>query len=338
MIAHVTHRRPPRRRRPPNGGCRGASRSRRLTHREHLPGECDEVTDGVTETGAEVTAEDVRDDEATRPGDATPPTGRVPEAAPPGTTAAGLPQRSPRGGDGARTVEHIVEDLMVRLAAAEHARDTAERRADALAATLEEARSRPAETFGMRADKVLRMAEHEAAMRRRGAEVEAAQLVDAARDEAARMVDEARAEVDRLRAAGAAARRDSELVADTAASMHAHVSGLRSSVRDEIARLHAMPGAELGRLDAPARASRGADQGERVRRPVGGPAHALRTGETAGPDEVPDAVAADAVADRDEAAALPAVVLPEQRDAEPSPAAAPASSAAGSEGSAQRTS
>lgn len=290
------------------------------------------MTDGVTETGAEVTAEDVRDDEATRPGDATPPTGRVPDAARPGTTAAGLPQRSPRGGDGARTVEHIVEDLMVRLAAAEHARDTAERRADALAATLEEIRSRPAETFGMRADKVLRMAEHEAAMRRRTAEIEAAQLVDAARDEAARMVDDARAEVDRLRAAGAAARRDSELVADTAASMHAHVSGLRSSVRDEIARLHAMLGAELGRLDTPARTPRGA---ERVRRPVGGPAHALRTGETAGPDEAP---AADGVADRDEEAALPAVVLPEQRDAEPSPAAAGVPSTADSEGSAQQTS
>lgn len=293
------------------------------------------MTDGVTETGAEVTAEDVRDDEATRPGDATPPTGRVPDAARPGTTAAGLPQRSPRGGDGARTVEHIVEDLMVRLAAAEHARDTAERRADALAATLEEIRSRPAETFGMRADKVLRMAEHEAAMRRRTAEIEAAQLVDAARDEAARMVDDARAEVDRLRAAGAAARRDSELVADTAASMHAHVSGLRSSVRDEIARLHAMLGAELGRLDTPARTPRGADRAERVRRPAVSPAHALRTGETAGPDEAPGA---GAVADRDEEAALPAVVLPEQRDAEPSPAAAGVSSTADSEGSAQQTS
>lgn len=229
------------------------------------------MTDGVTETGAEVTAEDVRDDEATRPGDATPPTGRVPDAARPGTTAAGLPQRSPRGGDGARTVEHIVEDLMVRLAAAEHARDTAERRADALAATLEEIRSRPAETFGMRADKVLRMAEHEAAMRRRTAEIEAAQLVDAARDEAARMVDDARAEVDRLRAAGAAARRDSELVADTAASMHAHVSGLRSSVRDEIARLHAMLGAELGRLDTPARTPPGRRPGRAGPAPGGRP-------------------------------------------------------------------
>ncbi|WP_226355523.1 hypothetical protein [Pseudonocardia sp. ICBG601] len=299
------------------------------------------MTDGVTDTGAEVTAEDVRDDETTRSGDAVLPAGPVPEAVLPATTAAGLPQRAPRGGDGARSVEHTVEDLVGRLAAAEHARDAAERRAEALAAALEDARSRPAETFGMRADKVLRMAEHEAAMRRRTAETEAAQLVDAARDEAARIVDDARAEVDRLRAAGVAARRDSELVADTAAAMHAHVSALRSSVREEIARLHGMLGSELGRLDAPARAARGADQGERVRRPVGGPAHALRTGEAPGVDGAPVADAA-VVEDHDEEAVdLPAVVLPEQREPEPEPPAdaAPATgTAAGTEGSGQRTS
>lgn len=296
------------------------------------------MTDGVTDTGAEVTAEDVRDDETTRSGDAV-PAGSVPEAVLPPTTAAGLPQRAPRGGDGARSVEHTVEDLVGRLAAAEHARDAAERRAESLAAALEDARSRPAETFGMRADKVLRMAEHEAAMRRRTAETDAAQLVDAAREEAARIVDDARAEVDRLRAAGVAARRDSELVADTAASMHAHVSALRSSVREEIARLHEMLGSELGRLDAPARAARGADQGERVRRPVGGPAHALRTGDVPGADGAP--VADDAaVRDHDEeAVGLPTVVLPEQREPEPPADAAPATGpAAGTEGSGQRTS
>lgn len=300
------------------------------------------MTDGVTDTGAEVTAEDVRDDETTRSGDAVPPAGPVPDAVLPPTTAAGLPQRAPRGGDGARSVEHTVEDLVGRLAAAEHARDAAERRAEALAAALEDARSRPAETFGMRADKVLRMAEHEAAMRRRTAETEAAQLVDAARDEAARIVGDARAEVDRLRAAGVAARRDSELVADTAASMHAHVSALRSSVREEIARLHGMLGSELGRLDAPTRAAHGADQGERVRRPVGGPAHALRTGEAPGPGEL-TADDAAAVVDHEEAVDLPAVVLPEQREPEPPAEAAPATGTAATatataEGSGQRTS
>lgn len=300
------------------------------------------MTDGVTDTGAEVTAEDVRDDETTRSGGAVPPAGPAPEAVLPPTTAAGLPQRAPRGGDGARSVEHTVEDLVGRLAAAEHARDAAERRAEALAAALDDARTRPAETFGMRADKVLRMAEHEAAMRRRTAETEAAQLVDAAHEEAARIVDGARAEVDRLRAAGVAARRDSELVADTAASMHAHVSALRSSVREEIARLHEMLGSELGRLDAPARA----DQGERVRRPVGGPAHALRTGAAPGAGGVTTDAAADttaAVVDHDEEAVdPPVVVLPEQREPEPRTGAAPATGSTATdtatEDSGQRTS
>ncbi|GAA4962383.1 hypothetical protein WHI96_16705 [Pseudonocardia tropica] len=296
------------------------------------------MTDGVTDAGAEVTAEDVRDDETTRSGNAVPPAGPVPEAAVPPTTAAGLPQRAPRGGDGARSVEHTVEDLVGRLAAAEHGRDAAERRAEALAAALADARSRPAETFGMRADKVLRMAEHEAAMRRRTAETEAAQLVEAARDEAARIVDDARAEVDRLRAAGVAARRDGELVADTAASMHSHVSALRSSVREEIARLHEILGSELGRLDAPARAARGADQGERVRRPVGGPAHALRTGEAPGADGAPTVDAAAVEDHDDEAVDLPAVVLPEQREPEPPADAAPATGTAATTEGEQRTS
>ncbi|WP_224389667.1 hypothetical protein [Pseudonocardia sp. ICBG1293] len=291
------------------------------------------MTDGVTDTGAEVTAEDVRDDETTRSGGTPPGSGPVPGTAAAGTTAAGLPLRTPRGGDGARSVEHTVEDLLGRLAAAEHARDAAERRAEALAAALEEARSRPAETFGMRADKVLRMAEHEAAMRRRAAE--AAQLVEAARDEAVRLVDGARAEVDRVHAAGAAARRDSDLVADTAASMHAHVSAVRSSVRAEIARLHELLGSELGRLDAPARPVRGTDPGERVRRPADGPAHALRTGDAPASDELP---AGDADPHVDGAAPLPVVVLPEQREPEQPAGTTPGAPADAAEGSGRRRS
>lgn len=195
-----------------------------------------------------------------------------------------------------------VAELRTRLAAAERDRDAAEdalaeahRRADALSAALEDARARPPETFGMRADKVLRMAEHDAAQRRRAAEAEAAELVEQARADAERITAEARstaegatagaqAEVDRLRAAGAAARRDGELVADTAASMHAHVSELRGSVRDELARLHALLGSEIGRLDGPARA----------------PAHALHD-RPAEPLPDPDGGRA------------PAIVLPEQR-------------------------
>ncbi len=99
-----------------------------------------------------------------------------------------------------------------------------------------------------------------------------------------------------------------------------------------------MLGSELGRLDAPTRAAHGADQGERVRRPVGGPAHALRTGEAPGPGEL-TADDAAAVVDHEEAVDLPAVVLPEQREPEPPADAAPATgTAATAEGSGQRTS
>lgn len=284
------------------------------------------MTDGVTEAGADMTAEDVRDDETTRTGDGVP--------AP--RTSSGLPQRAPRGGDGARSAgDATVEDLLGRLAAAERARDAAEQRADALAAALDDARSRPAETFGMRADKVLRMAEHEAAQRRRAAEADAAGVLDAARAEADRIVADARGEVDRLRAAGVTARRDSELVADTAASMHAHVSALRGSVREEIARRHALLGTELGRLDAPVartraprpedpRAPRPDADTDRVPRPAAGPAHALR-GDGAAPRE--DARPAGTGPDGTDTgpAPLPVVSLPEQRDTEPDPdGAAPA--------------
>lgn len=200
-----------------------------------------------------------------------------------------------------------VEELLTRLATAEQAREIAEhaleetrRHADALAAALEDARAHPPETFGMRADKVLRMAEHDAAQRRRAAEAEAEALVERARGDAERITAEARteaagitagaqADVHRLRAAGAEARRDSELVADTAASMHAHVSDLRSTVRDEVARLHALLGAELGRLDGPARVLRRAGAGHVVGSPgtgaearwAGSPAEIPATGTTA---------------------------------------------------------
>lgn len=235
------------------------------------------TVDDVGEYGGR--PEDVRDDEATRAGE---------------TAVAELPQRvppPPRGGDGARAgagalgggnrtdETAVVEELLTRLAAAERAREEAEaardeatRRADALAAALEDSRARPVETFGMRADKVLRMADHEAAQRRRAAEDEAQELRARTRAEASRITAEARAdaqrivadaaaEVDRQSAAGAAARRDGELLADTAASMHSHVAGLRSSVRDEIARLHTLLGTELNRLDGPARMVSGRNRG-----------------------------------------------------------------------------
>ncbi|OLL76156.1 TolA protein [Pseudonocardia sp. Ae168_Ps1] len=287
-------------------------------------------------------AEDVRDDETTRAGD----------------TAPDLPRRSPspsRGGDGARAEvtggEQAPEDPGTRLADAERARvraeaarDEAVRRADALAAALDEARARPAETFGIRADKVLRMADHEAAQRRRAAEqeagelrrqalAEAARITAAAHAEAERTTAAARAEAERLavdaageherqRAAGVAARRNSELVADTAASMHAHVSELRSSVRDEIARLHSLLGAELGRLDGPARPSPGRSRDTDpppavppARAPGGGGAHTLREPAPAEPATAEPAISEPATGD------LPAVSLPEQRAADSAPVA-----------------
>ncbi|MFP5070078.1 hypothetical protein ACLFMI_10475 [Pseudonocardia nantongensis] len=227
--------------------------------------------------------EDLRDDESTRADTADP----VP--APRGPARGDGPVH-PGGPAHPGDATPGFEELLARLAAAERAREVAEHaleearhRADALAAALDDARAHPPETFGMRADKVLRMAEHDAAQRRRAAEAEAEALVERARSDAERITSEARteaagitavaqADVDRLRAAGDEARRDSELVADTAASMHAHVSDLRGTVRDEVARLHALLGAELGRLDGPARVLRRAGAGHVVGSPGTGAA------------------------------------------------------------------
>ncbi|SFN06941.1 FoF1-type ATP synthase, membrane subunit b or b' [Pseudonocardia ammonioxydans] len=299
--------------------------------------------------------EDVRDDETTRAA---------------GTTAAGLPRRTPsvphdgfRGGPAADTPRAdsrvvdtssidttIVEELLTRLANTERAREQAEaardeavQRADALAAALEDARAQPAETFGMRADKVLRMADHDAAQRRRTAEREAEELREQARADAEWITTEARsqasritaeaqtraqrvtadaaAEVDRLNAAGVAARRDGELVADTAASMHAHVSGLRSSVRDEVARLHALLGAELHRLDRPAPLTGEGGEAGRVADGLVGdtgplPAVAARPQPAPPAPDDPVPAAEEPSGAGPDTGDLPAVSLPEQRAAD----------------------
>ncbi|WP_156819621.1 hypothetical protein [Pseudonocardia sp. HH130630-07] len=243
--------------------------------------------------------EDVRDDELTRSGD---------PGWDPGTAA---------GADAAPEPDAVdVPALRARLAAAEQARDEALRRTDALTEALADVRSRPVETFGMRADKIVRMAQHEADQRRRAVEQEAAEVHARAHAEAARITADAVADAERIRAEaradaeraaadaareveqvrsmGTVARRESERVADTAASMHAHVADLRRGVREEVARLHALLGAELGRLDRPAR-------------PPGGGAHQLRE---PGGRPVP--------------AELPPVTLPEQRAAGPRPSPGPA--------------
>ncbi len=157
-------------------------------------------------------------------------------------------------------VDTAVRELQWRLEMAERAQYEAEARVASLTVSLEAASASTPDTFGMRADKVLRMAEHDAAQRRDRAVYDADRIIDAAHDEAERLVEAARAEADQVRtdavasvaqahADAAAARRDTDLCADAAAAMHEHVLGLRGAVRGELARLHAAVGAELHALD-----------------------------------------------------------------------------------------
>ncbi|MDN5916763.1 MAG: DivIVA domain-containing protein [Pseudonocardia sp.] len=157
-------------------------------------------------------------------------------------------------------VATVVRELQWRLEMAERGQHEAQERAASLTAALDAASSTAPDTFGMRAEKVLRMAEHDAAQRRERAEADAGRIVDVAHDEAERLIAAARVEAERTRADAdaavarvhddaAAARRDTDLCADTAAAMHEHVLGLRSAVRGEVARLHAAMGAELRALD-----------------------------------------------------------------------------------------
>lgn len=169
-------------------------------------------------------------------------------------------------------VDVWAEEVRHRIEALEAERDEARRLAGSLQGSLDEMRAREAapDTFGARADRILRMAEHDAHLRRERAEAESAQIRELAHAEAERTVAQARAEAARVRtdaervrdeaertaararAELADARRDADLRVDTAASMNEHVQSLRSAVRGEIARLHAALGAELRVLDAPA--------------------------------------------------------------------------------------
>lgn len=161
-------------------------------------------------------------------------------------------------------VDTTVRELRWQLEVAERGRREAEERAATLSASLESARAGAPDSFGMRAEKIIRMAEHDAGRRREEAETEAARIVAAAQGEAEaeaeRIVAEAHeaaekarseavAAVARVHADADTARRETDQCADTAAAMHEHVLGLRSAVRDEIARLHAAMAAELRTLD-----------------------------------------------------------------------------------------
>jgi cell division septum initiation protein DivIVA len=86
-------------------------------------------------------------------------------------------------------VDGHLRDLGARLSAADRARDAAERRVRAIEEELRALRSnselpRSADSFGLRAEKILRMAEHEAADVRSRAAQEATAVVEQARAEA----------------------------------------------------------------------------------------------------------------------------------------------------------
>ncbi|WP_130288963.1 DivIVA domain-containing protein [Pseudonocardia sediminis] len=228
-------------------------------------------------------------------------------------------------------VDTAVRELQWRLEMAERSQQEAEERVAALTASLEAARATTPDTFGMRAEKILRMAEHDAAQRRERAVYDADRIIDAAHDEAERLIAAARAEGERARtdavaavaqvhADAAAARRETDLCADTAAAMHEHVVGLRGAVRGELARLHAAMGAELRILDemvatppapAPAATTTPAPEPATGRDPATRPSPAptapvaVTPRTTATTEDIPAAGTAPS--------ATPTVALPEQR-------------------------
>ncbi|MCE0765633.1 hypothetical protein LWC35_22395 [Pseudonocardia kujensis] len=162
-------------------------------------------------------------------------------------------------------VDALVRELERRAQAAENARRMAEQHAAGLAEELRTLRAgTPAEglptvpqSFGFRAEKVLRLAEREASDIRAAAERDAAEIRAAATREAADLMERAHTAAGRARAdadaewAAVAAER-----ADLAARVAEHaerleeLAGLRTALRTELARLHAALGAELRGLDA----------------------------------------------------------------------------------------
>lgn len=162
-------------------------------------------------------------------------------------------------------VDALVRELERRARAAENARRMAEQHAAGLAEELRALRAgTPAEglptvpqSFGFRAEKVLRLAEREASDIRAAAERDAAEIRAAATREATDLME-------RAHAAAGQARADAEAEwaavvterADLAAQVAEHVermeelAGLRAALRNELARVHAALGAELRGLDA----------------------------------------------------------------------------------------
>ena len=132
-----------------------------------------------------------------------------------------------KGGYRPEQVDTTVRALRRQLEMSEHARRSAEDRAADLSASLEVARAAGAgDSFGMRAEKIIRLAEHEAGQRRERAEAQARELLEAARAEAGRIRDEAEQSASQVLAEAGAARRD--LTADEVMAL---VAGAFAAVR-----------------------------------------------------------------------------------------------------------
>ncbi|MEN3298915.1 hypothetical protein [Pseudonocardia sp.] len=158
-----------------------------------------------------------------------------------------------RGYDRAQVESHV-QELRRRVVAAENARRMAEQHAAAAADELAVARDRsraaavPAaqETFGVRAERVLRLAEREAAEIRARAAHEAAALLE----EAHRAAGEAGAVAERERAAAQRAREDVRALDEDVALRTRDLHALRTGLRDELARVHSALGGELRQLES----------------------------------------------------------------------------------------
>ena len=235
-----------------------------------------------------------------------------------------------KGGYRPEQVDTTVRALRRQLEMSEHARRSAEDRAADLSASLEVARAAGAgDSFGMRAEKIIRLAEHEAGQRRERAEAQARELLEAARAEAGRIRDEAEQSASQVLAEAGAARRDNDLCADAAVAMREHVLGLRGAVRGEIARLHAAMGAELRALDEPLPLPE-----IRTGQPDGGPAGVTApaadaaTGEQPADDDAEPAARARTGPEPTPPRGRPMVSLPAQRPS-PTEDGAPAPDLAG---------
>lgn len=157
-------------------------------------------------------------------------------------------------------VEQHLQDLVARLAAAEQAREAAEQRIRTVEEELHSVRARSdadrpisQDSFGFRAEKILRMAEHEAADVRSRAAKEATVIVEQARAEA----EKHRHEVEQALIARSA-ELDQEAAKRTVAiqEREQQAKALLAGARDESARIadDARTGADKLAAEAEARA------------------------------------------------------------------------------------